>query len=81
MKTTGAVITEIVEAYNGRTGWMRISEIKGLTRDEITGAITELMDDPDFRAEPEPFAWRITDADRQVAPIIGGEARHQICWY
>lgn len=84
MKTTGAVITEIVEAYGNRAGqYVRISEIAattGLTREELAAAITELMDDEDFTAEPEPFGFRITPADRAVAPIISGEARHLIFW-
>jgi hypothetical protein len=84
MKTTGAAITEIIEAYGNRNGeWVRISEIAeitGLTRDELTEAITELMDSDDFLAEPEVHRHRITDRDREVAPVIGGEARHLICW-
>jgi hypothetical protein len=84
MKTTGAVITEILEAYGNRFGqWVRISEIAqtaGLTRDEILPAILELMEDEDFRAEPEPFGHRITAVEREYAPVIGGEARHLIMW-
>jgi hypothetical protein len=84
-KTTGAIITEIVEAYAGRNGqWVRIAEIaerSGLTAEELQIGIEDLMQDEDFRAEPEPFAFRITDADRAVAPVIGGEARHLISWY
>jgi hypothetical protein len=84
MKTTGAAITEIIEAYGNRNGqWMRIAEIAeitGLTREELTEAITELLESDDFRAEPEMHRHRITDRDRAVAPKIGGEARHLICW-
>ena len=83
-KTTEAIITEIVEAYNGRNGqWVRVTEIAaktGLTRAELAAGLTDLLNDDDFRAEPEPFAWRITAADLAVAPIIGGEARHMIWW-
>lgn len=85
MRSTESVITEIVEAYNGRFGqWVRITEIAekaGLTRDELTEALTDLMNDEDFRAEPEPFGHRITAADKAIGPVIGGEARHLICWY
>jgi hypothetical protein len=85
MKTTGAIITEMVEAYGNRFGeWVRIAEIAektGLTREELGRAIEEAMEQYDFRAEPEPFGHRITAADRAAGPVIGGEARHLICWY
>jgi hypothetical protein len=84
MKSTGAVITEILEAYGNRNGQhVRIAEIAqaaGLTAQELAPAITELLECDDFRAEPEPFGWRITAEDRAVAPMIGGEARHLICF-
>jgi hypothetical protein len=83
-KTTAAIITDIVEAYAQHSGeWVRASWIAartGLTREELAEAFTELLGDDDFRAEPEPFAWRITTADRAAAPVIGGEARHLIRW-
>lgn len=85
MRSTGAIITDIVEAYGNRQGqWVSLTEIadaKGLTKAELTEAITELLDDDDFRAEPEVHGSRTTDRDRAVAPIIGGEALHKICWY
>lgn len=85
MKTTGAAITEIIEAYGSRNGqWVRISEIAqatGLTRQEMTEAIAELMECDDFRAEPEVHGHRITDWERANAPKIGGEARHLMIWY
>ncbi|MFI7547224.1 hypothetical protein [Actinoplanes sp. NPDC049599] len=86
MRSTEAVITEIVEAYNCRWGqWVRVAEIAakvGLTREELAAALETLMDeDETFRAEPEPFGHRVTAEDRAVAPVIGGEARHLICWY
>ena len=84
MRSTSAVITEIIEAYGDRTGqWVPVAEIAehtGLTREELTEAITELMDSDGFQAEPQPFGWRITARDREIAPVIGGEARHLICW-
>jgi hypothetical protein len=84
MKSTGAVITEILEAYGSRNGrYVRIVEIAqaaGLTAQELAPAITELLECDDFRAEPEPFGWRITAEDQAVAPMIGGEARHLICF-
>lgn len=82
--STEEAIIRMIEAYGDRTGqWMRITEIAkatGLTAQEIAAAVETLMGDEDFRAEPEPFGWRITDEDREMAPIIGGEARHLICW-
>lgn len=84
-KTTGAIITGIVEAYAGRTGqWVGVGEIAqraGLTAEDLEIGIGDLLQDEDFRAEPEPFAFRITEQDAAVAPVIGGEARHKICWY
>ena len=82
--STGAAITEIIEAYQalGR-GWVRIADIAKQTdlgRDEIAEAITELMNDDNFCAEPEPFGHRLTEWDRWFAPVIGGEARHLIRW-
>jgi hypothetical protein len=85
MKTTGAAITEIIEAYGNRNGqWVRISEIAqatGLTQEEMTEALTELMEDDDFRAEPEAHGHRITAWERANAPKIGGEDRHLMIWY
>ena len=82
--TTAAAITAIVEAYGNRHGqYVRIAEIAattGLTREQLGDAITDLLDDEDFTAEPEPFGFRITPADRAAGPIIGGEARHLIKW-
>jgi hypothetical protein len=84
MRSTGAVITEIIEAYSEHWGrWARIEEIAtpaGLTQAELEAAITELLNDNAFRAEPQPFNRRITEWDRANAPIIGGEARHIIRW-
>jgi hypothetical protein len=84
MRSTGAVITEIVEGYAARgNGWVSLTEIadgRGLTREELTEAITELLEDDEFRAEPQPFGHRITARDKDLAPIIGGEARHLIRW-
>jgi hypothetical protein len=81
--TTGAAITAILEAYGNRYGtWVPITEIAetvGLTRDELTDAITELMEGDDVQAEPQPFGHRITARDREIAPVIGGEARHLLC--
>jgi hypothetical protein len=84
MKSTGAVITEILEAYGDRNGQhvriAEIAEVTGLTAQELAPAITELLECDDFRAEPEPFGWRITAEDRTYGPVIGGEARHLICF-
>jgi phage portal protein BeeE len=84
VKSTDAVVTDIVEGYGNRYGqWVRVSEIAekaGLTKEDLKPALEELMDDPDFRAEPEPSRHRITAEDRKYAPVIGGEARHLIRW-
>lgn len=84
MRSTGAAITEIIEAYGNRWGqWVSVTEIAdktGLTRTELTEALTELLEDRSFYAEPEQIVWRLTDRDREVCPVIGGEARHKICW-
>lgn len=85
MRTVGAVITEIVEEYYGRgAGWVRVADIaksRDLTPAEMQEAIEELMTDDSFRAEEEPFGFRITEDDKRFAPIIGGDARHLIRWY
>lgn len=83
-KTTAAAITDITEAYGNPAGrWVRVADIAAaanLTPTDIHNAITELLDDDDFRAEPDPIGSRITDADRYYAPVIGGEPRHLIFW-
>ena len=40
----------------------------------------ELLGDEEFRAEPEPFGHRTTEADKIYGPVIGGEQRHLIKW-
>jgi hypothetical protein len=84
-KTTGAIITGIVEAYAGRTGqWVGVGEIAeraGLTAEELRIGIEDLLRDEDFRADPNPLAFRVTEQDAAVAPVIGNEARQIICWY
>lgn len=84
MKSTDAVITEILEGYGSRFGqWVRVAEIAkaaGITREELAPAIVELLDSDDFQAEPEASNHRVTDEDREYAPVIGGEARHLIRW-
>lgn len=73
---------EIIREHNG-SEWVRIAaihEMTGLSAGELAEEITRLMDEPGFRAEPEPFGFRITEDDRRYAPIIGGEARHLISW-
>lgn len=80
--TSGAAITEILEAYGNRYGtWVSITEIAdtaGITKEDLAEAITELLECDDFHAEPHPFSFRITDRDREICPVIGGEARHLI---
>lgn len=75
----------ISQAYGDRNGqWVKVSEIAaatGLSRTEISTGVLHLMDtDESFRAEPAAVAGQITSADREVAPVIGGEARHMIRW-
>lgn len=80
--STAAAITTIFEAIGNRPGqWIRVTELAeatGLTRDEMKEAFIQLMDGEGFWAEPEPMGFRITPADRAVAPVIGEEARHLI---
>lgn len=80
--TTDAAITEILEACAASAGrWIRISEVAdraGIAKNTLAEAITEMMEWDDFRAEPQPFGFRVTNRDREVCPVIGGEARHLI---
>ncbi len=84
MRSAGAVITALVEAYNCRWGqWVPLRDLAepaGLTRPELEAAILDLCDDISFAAEPHPFTHQITDWDHQHAPVIGGEPRHLIRW-
>lgn len=77
-------IEKIAIAYtNAGTEWVRIEDIAtatGLTAQELTEAIKDLMSEDGFRAEPQPSGRRITAWDRENAPVIGGEARHLISW-
>lgn len=83
--STIEIIAVTYQNWATETGkkWMRIEELvelTGRTTGEINEGIYELMTWDDFRAEPQPFGHRITDWDRENAPVIGGEARHLICW-
>lgn len=84
MRSTGAVITEILETYGSRFGQMvkvsEIAEAAGLTPAEVADAVEELLLSDDFRAEPEAMTFKVTEADRRYAPVIGGEPRHLICF-
>lgn len=63
--------------------WMSLRELTetaGLTIAEMHEVVRELMTADEFRAEPQPFTWRITEWDKVNAPVIGGEARHMISW-
>jgi hypothetical protein len=75
---------KILEAVKAKPGtWIGVVELAGQTgldRQELAEAFEALMDDPKFQAEPNPFGWRITPADREMAPVIGDEARHLIRW-
>lgn len=91
MKTTGAITTEITHAYHvlaeqGITirNWVRIEDIAsktGLTTEELTEGLEELMCYEGFQCEPDPFREdRKSVWDRTQAPEIGGERRHLIRW-
>lgn len=65
------------------TEWVRIEDIAkatGLTPAELGTAIADLLQADGFRAESQPFGHRITEWDRQHAPVIGGEPRHLVSW-
>jgi hypothetical protein len=76
------IITAMGQAYvAARSEWVRLEDIAqatGLTAEELAAGVREMMKEDHFRAEPQPFGWRITDWDRANAPVIGGEARHLI---
>lgn len=76
-KTTEALKTDIIEAA-ARGGWVRISELEGTGTEEMRKALEELAQDGVIEIEPEPMGWRITEADRAAAVVIGGEPRHLI---
>lgn len=85
MRTTGAVITEIVEAWAGLgTGWVRLEEIAkraGLSDQELQEAIGELIEnDSECQITEQPFRHRLTAWDRDSAPIVGGDRMHLIRW-
>lgn len=84
MTTLEEAVTRVVEAYNARFGqWVPLSEIAattGLTDAELTEAVVELLDIPGFHAEPDPLAHRFTAGACEYAVVIGGEARHFICF-
>lgn len=68
---------------NEGTEWIRIGavqELTGWTADELAGAVRGALTNPAFQAEPEPFRYRLTEADRKYAPVIGGEACHLLSW-
>ena len=81
-QTMEAAIASIFEAIGNRPGqWIRVTEVAeatGLGREELKAAFIELMAGEGFWAEPEPMGFRVTPADRAVAPVIGEEARHII---
>lgn len=90
-KTTGAITTEITHAYHvlreqGVTtrNWVRIEDIAtktGLTIEELTEGLEELIGYEGFYCEPDPFrSDRQSVWNRTQAPIIGGERRHLIRW-
>jgi hypothetical protein len=84
-KNIEQIIEDIAIAYtNAGTEWVRIEDIataSGLTARQLAEGIKDLVaNDETFRAEPQPHNERITDWDRANAPVIGGEARHQITW-
>lgn len=82
--TTEELIAVTYANWTRETGrrWMPIRTLAELIeRDDLNATIAQIMRDyDDFRAEPQPFGHRISDWDRENAPVIGGEARHLIAW-
>jgi hypothetical protein len=79
----------IAEAYrvisqHNRSAWVAVAAIAGMTGHKPAELATEiehlLATDENFRAEPQPHRHRITEDDRRYAPIIGGDALHQVSW-
>lgn len=73
---------EALSEYYGKT-WIKLADIQELTSQgpaAMTEAITELLGDPSFRAEPEPFTHRVDDRMKRTSVMIGGEPRHLITW-
>lgn len=82
-KTTEELIAIAYTNWTIETGsiWMPIEMLAGLVgRDDLNETIEDLMTDDSFRAEPQPLDGRVTNWDRENAPILGGEARHLIAW-
>lgn len=80
---------QIAEAYriisqHNRSAWVALATIAAMTGQtpaELAAEVNQLMaTDENFRAEPEPMRWRITDDARRYAVKVGDEDRHQISW-
>lgn len=79
----GIAAVKVVEALgSGRQGrWVGIVELAEVTGLDMAGfaeAFEELMESDAFRAEPEPFNWRVGPREAELAPVIGEEARHRV---
>lgn len=77
--------TEIIE-FLATTGgrWVRIGEVSSATGitdpEDFRTAIADLFQSGLISAEPDPFPWRVTPAEKALAPTIGDEPRHIISW-
>ena len=73
---------KVLEAVKAKQGeWINVGDLAGQVEpQELAEAVRELLADSRFQAEPNPFGWRVTEADQEMAPVIGGEARHMIRW-
>lgn len=79
----GTAAVKVIEALgNGRQGqWVGIVELAeatGLDKAGLTEAFEQLLESDDFRAETEPFNWRVGPRERELAPVIGGELRCKV---
>lgn len=72
--------------FTSKTGreWMSMSQAAGwagLSKDELHTGIRHLArTDPACLIEPEADQRSLTSEDRDMAPTIGGEAKHLIRW-
>jgi hypothetical protein len=81
--TDDEIADKIRAAYGTEPGeWKKMKDIAaqtGLTPEELKRGVRKLMtDDPEFRADEEPFGHRVQDADRAVSPVIGGAQLHNM---
>lgn len=90
MRSTGAIIAEITEAYYVLAAqhrpwgtWVKIEHIAtktDLTTAELAEGLTEMMEYEGFQCEEQPLQTRYSEWDRTQAPVIADEARHMVRW-